>query len=307
VEKGSEVESNTSENESITSNVNYAPTDDEFNDKEDVIISADDKSKQMLIQKEGNKDSNSNNNNHDESSLSININDFLHNNDAKILSLLNQETGSNYSFKGLTRKLNLHQQSLTRALNRLEDLGLVEKSSVGYKLSKNGESIMMTLSTTTTTSKSNNLERSSSRSSGSCILQEEISGIAEKKGNDYVQLLQTYIPIDIKPDEIVHALIGKWFNNLRWVGFVESETGGGYMLQWVSDNNNNSFEIILRVISEYLIIETNAISDKEKVEAMIGSYRIFEQITKILRNKIEGLGILNMLDISSQYISKQNN
>jgi len=304
VEKGSEVESNTSENESITSNVNYALTDDEFNDKEEVIISADDKSKQMLIQKEGNKDSNSNNN-HDESSLSININDFLHNNDAKVLSLLNQETGSNYSFKGLTRKLNLHQQSLTRALNRLEDLGLVEKSSVGYKLSKNGESIMMTLSTTTTTTKSNNLERSSS--SGSCILQEEISGIAEKKGNDYVQLLQTYIPIDIKPDEIVHALIGKWFNNLRWVGFVESETGGGYMLQWISDNNNNSFEIILRVISEYLIIETNAISDKEKVEAMIGSYRIFEQITKILRNKIEGLGILNMLDISSQYISKQNN
>jgi DNA-binding HxlR family transcriptional regulator len=258
----------------------------------------------MLIQQEGNKDRNSNNN-HDESSLSININDFLHNNDAKVLSLLNQETGSNYSFKGLTRKLNLHQQSLTRALNRLEDLGLVEKSSVGYKLSKNGESIMMTLSTTTTTTKSNNLERSSS--SGSCILQEEISGIAEKKGNDYVQLLQTYIPIDIKPDEIVHALIGKWFNNLRWVGFVESETGGGYMLQWISDNNNNSFEIILRVISEYLIIETNAISDKEKVEAMIGSYRIFEQITKILRNKIEGLGILNMLDISSQYISKQNN
>jgi DNA-binding HxlR family transcriptional regulator len=304
VEKGSEVESNTSENESITSNVNYASTDDEFNDKEDVIISADDKSKQMLIQKEGNKDSNSNNN-HDESSLSININDFLHNNDAKVLSLLNQETGSNYSFKGLTRKLNLHQQSLTRALNRLEDLGLVEKSSVGYKLSKNGESIMMTLSTTTTATKSNNLERSSS--SGSCILQEEISGIVEKKGNDYVQLLQTYIPIDIKPDEIVHALIGKWFNNLRWVGFVESETGGGYMLQWISDNNNNSFEIILRVISEYLIIETNAISDKEKVEAMIGSYRIFQQITKILRNKIEGLGILNMLDISSQYISKQNN
>jgi DNA-binding transcriptional ArsR family regulator len=304
VEKGSEVESNTSENESIPSNVNYAPTDDEFNDKEDVIISADDKSKQMLIQKEGNKDSNSNNN-YDESSLSININDFLHNNDAKVLSLLNQETGSNYSFKGLTRKLNLHQQSLTRALNRLEDLGLVEKSSVGYKLSKNAESIMMTLSTTTTTTKSSNLERSSS--SGSCILQEEISGIAEKKGKDYVQLLQTYIPIDIKPDEIVHTLIGKWFNNLRWVGFVESETGGGYMLQWISDNNNNSFEIILRVISEYLIIETNAISDKEKVEAMIGSYRIFEQITKILRNKIEGLGIPNMLDISSQYISKQNN
>ena len=35
----------------------------------------------------------------------------FHNNDNKILALLN-EAGSNYSFKGLMRKLNLHQQSL---------------------------------------------------------------------------------------------------------------------------------------------------------------------------------------------------
>ena len=58
------------------------------------------------------------------------------------------------------------------------------------------------------------------------------------------------------------------------------------MLQWISDDNN-SFQIILRVISKYLIIETNASSDKEKIEAMIGSDRIFEAITKILRNKLE--------------------
>ena len=56
------------------------------------------------------------------------------------------------------------------------------------------------------------------------------------------------------------------------------------MLQWISDDNN-SFQIILEQISKYLIIETNASSDKEKIEAMIGSYRIFEAITKILRNK----------------------
>ena len=40
---------------------------------------------------------------------SLSANDF-HNNDNKILALLN-ELGSNYSFKGLMRKLNLHQQS----------------------------------------------------------------------------------------------------------------------------------------------------------------------------------------------------
>jgi hypothetical protein len=128
----------------------------------------------------------------------------------------------------------------------------------------------------------------------------------KQKRKGYIQLLQTYIPVDIKPEEILHKLIGKWFNNLRWVGLIESEAGG-YMLQWVSDDNN-AFQIILRVISDYLIIETNACSDKEKIEAMIGSYRIFEQVTKILHNKIEeGTRTMHLLDFGSGYISKQNN
>src|SRR5947208_17018268 len=66
------------------------------------------------------------------------IQDF-HTNDNKILSLLNQHSGSYFSFKGLMRKLNLHQQSLTRALNRLEEVGLIQRSINGYKLSKNEE------------------------------------------------------------------------------------------------------------------------------------------------------------------------
>jgi hypothetical protein len=78
------------------------------------------------------------------------------------------------------------------------------------------------------------------------------------------------------------------------------------MLQWISDDNN-SFQIILRVISKYLIIETNASSDKEKIDAMIGSYRIFEAITKILRNKLENTPIRPLLDISGGYVSNQNN
>src|SRR5215212_11633628 len=70
----------------------------------------------------------------DNSQDPISATDF-HNNDNKILALLN-EAGSNYSFKGLMRKLNLHQQSLSRALHRLEEMELVEKSPVGYRLSR---------------------------------------------------------------------------------------------------------------------------------------------------------------------------
>jgi DNA-binding MarR family transcriptional regulator len=258
----------------------------ELEKKKDSTISSanNSKSKQDLIQTQEQEENSNNADDNNRNSLSIN--DF-HNNDTKILSFLNQETGANYSFKGLLRKLNLHQQSLTRALSRLEQMGLIEKSSLGYKLSKNGESIM-TLST-----KSNLEKRAGALEEGE---DEEEAG---KKKNGYVQLLQTYVPIDIKSDEIVHSLIGKWFNNLRWIGMIESQTGE-YMLQWINDNN--TFQIVLRVISKYLIIETNANSDKEKVEAMIGSYRIFEQITKILRIKLEGLGITaHILNTSNYY------
>jgi len=175
----------------------------------------------------------------------------FHNNDSKILSVLN-ETGSNYSFKGLMRKLNLHQQSLSRALHRLKEMGLVEKSPVGYRLSKGGESTVPKID------------------------------LRSPKGREYMQLLQTYIPLNLRAVEIVRQLVGKWFKNLRWLGMIES--GTGYTLQWSSDDG--SFQINLRMILDYIVIETNASTEKEKVEAMVGSYSIYEQITKVLQSKL---------------------
>src|SRR5215211_9451036 len=106
----------------------------------------------------------------DNSQNSISAADF-HNNDNKILAVLN-EAGSNYSFKGLMRKLNLHQQSLSRALHRLEEMELVEKSPIGYRLSKAGASAMSRIE----------------------LLQQQ----HKPKGREYMQLLQTYIPLNVK-------------------------------------------------------------------------------------------------------------
>jgi predicted transcriptional regulator len=179
------------------------------------------------------------------------IQDF-HNNDNKILSLLNQHTGSYFSFKGLMRKLNLHQQSLTRALNRLEELGLIQRSVNGYKLNK--------------------------REQKSAI------GVLDKSNrSEYKQLLQTYIPKGIQTEEIVRALSRRWFSRIRWIGLMESEIG--YMLQWI--NEDNTFQINVRIIWDHIIIETNAISDEDKIEAMVGSCKIFEQITKLFQTRLQ--------------------
>jgi DNA-binding Lrp family transcriptional regulator len=178
----------------------------------------------------------------------LSIDDF-HNNDNKILSVLN-EAGSNYSFKGLMRKLNLHQQSLSRALHRLEEMGVVVKSPVGYRLSDKA-----------------------------AITRTDLPAA---KGREYTQLLQTYIPVSVKAGEIVRHLIGRWFKNLRWIGMIES--GTGYTLQWASDDG--SFQINLRMISDYIVIETNALTEKEKVQSMVGSYAIYEQITKAMQSRL---------------------
>ena len=297
MEEASGTQSNTPENKDSIPNVNYPPIEDKYQDEQkekDVVtghVISDEKSKQILIQEEQ-KDYD--NNIRVEDSLPL-TDDVLHLNDSKILLLMGQEVRSNYSFKGLIRKLNLHQQSLTRALIRLEDMKLVEKSSIGYKLTENGESLMRLLLSSK--------NRAYKLVSNNSILEKKKE---KEKRNGYIQLLQTYISVDIKPEEILYGLIGKWFNNLRWVGMIESEAGG-YMLQWINDDHFG-FQINLRLISDYLIIETNAASDKEKIEAMIGSYRIFEQISKILRNKLEeGTGIMRRLDLHVSHTSKQNN
>lgn len=297
VEEASGTQSNTPENKDSIPNVNYSPIEDKYQEEQkekDVVtghVISDEKSKQILIQKEQ-KDYD--NNVRVEDSLPLK-DDVLHLNDSKILLLMGQEVRSNYSFKGLIRKLNLHQQSLTRALIRLEDMKLVEKSNIGYKLTENGVSLMRLLLSSK--------DRAYKLVSNNSILEKKKE---KEKRNGYIQLLQTYISVDVKPEEILYGLIGKWFNNLRWVGMIESEAGG-YMLQWISDDHYG-FQINLRLISDYLIIETNAASDKEKIEAMIGSYRIFEQISKILRNKLEeGTGIMRRLDLHISHTSKQNN
>ena len=201
-----------------------------------------------------------------DSQESLSATDF-HNNDNKILALLNED-GSDYSFKGLMRKLSLHQQSLSRALRRLEEMELVEKSPVGYQLSKAGTTAVSRIE----------------------LLQQQ----HKPKGKEYMQLLQTYIPLNIKASEGMRHLIGRWFKNLRWIGMIRSDTG--HTLQWTSDDG--AFQINLRLIADYIVIETNASTEKEKVQAMVGSYTIYEQITKVMQSRLNAY-VLDHRDASA--------
>jgi len=198
----------------------------------------------------------------DESS-GISLDDFQLN-DKKILSVLNQDSDvadNQYTFNGLVRKLGIHQQSLSRALRRLEDACLIQRTESGYKLSKNLRSILVKKSR---------------------IDLEHLSKKSSKQHLQFTQILQLYIPITAKVDEVVNQLVGKWFGNLRWIGLVEGD--GGYVLQWA---NSDKFLVNLKIVSRYATIESNAASEKDKADSMISAHRIFEQITKVLKVESE--------------------
>lgn len=203
----------------------------------------------------------------DNDKLTISIND-VRNNDKKILSLLLKEMWSTYSFKALERKLDIHQQSLSRALKRLLELNLIEKTSSGYKLvERNAYNLNPVLDDN--------------------LLNEELEIDKSEKNRKYKQLIQIYMPIKGNIEPIVDHLTGKWFGNLRWFGLIKKETG--FRLQWIvvdKYSNNKIFQINVSVISDYVIVESDAISDSEKVEAMYYSNRIIEEIVKVLKENL---------------------
>jgi predicted transcriptional regulator len=204
---------------------------------------------------------------HIDDKFTIAIND-VRNNDKKILSLLRKEMWSTYSFKALQRKLNIHQQSLSRALNRLLDLNLIEKTSSGYKLVE-GSAYNF----------NQTLEDNS--------LNEEIEIDKSKKLRKYKQLIQIYMPVKGNIEPIVDHLTGKWFGKLRWFGMIKKDTG--FRLEWIvvdKNSNNKIFQININILSEYIIVESDAVSDSEKVEAMYYSNRIIEEIIKILQENL---------------------
>src|SRR5207244_11322508 len=51
-----------------------------------------------------------------------------------VMNMLSSENDATYSFQGMKRRLGLHQEKLTRILNRLEDDNLVLKTDEGYKI-----------------------------------------------------------------------------------------------------------------------------------------------------------------------------
>jgi hypothetical protein len=195
---------------------------------------------------------------------SITLNE-LHNNDNKILLLLKGSANGDpsYTFNGMVRELNMHQQSLSRSIKRLIDLGLVEQiKHYGIRLTKLGQRLSMA------TASGNNNNR-------------------YRKYTQLAYLEMHFTKFDI--DSITSKLSGKWFENLRWVGKIVDS--GVSILKWKRDDN--SFGINVTIMQGSLVIESDASLQKEIIEAARTIPKIIAMVTAVVLEQINSRSLPN--------------
>jgi DNA-binding HxlR family transcriptional regulator len=152
--------------------------------------------------------------------------------------------GGTLAFQGLRRRMNIHQEKLSRALQRLEGDGLVQRLPNGYALTQKG------------------------------------SGYAHRwlaePPRAYSTILQSFLPGDLSPLTMAHHLEGRWFHNLRWLGIKED--GDHLILRWVTEVSG--IEVVLHLAWGQVRVETDAVSQEALLEALMGAQKVFGYLTE---------------------------
>jgi hypothetical protein len=161
--------------------------------------------------------------------------------DTDVLSLIDEEGLTTFTFDGLKRRLGLHPETLSRILSRLEQEGLVKKTAEGY----------------TVTPKITKLKLHPTRDQASSV-----------------SLLQTFLPSDMLTQKLIVELKGKWFGILRWLGV--SENSEGVTLKWVTEDGG--IQIAASISGTELNIDAKFLSGTNLNLALKAAYQLMAHI-----------------------------
>ncbi len=116
------------------------------------------------------------------------------------------------SFQGLKRRLQIHQQKLVKALRRLNERGLIEKNSEGYRLTPSGTKLALQFLRIPLEKKQQtaNCDTPSSNSPTHEVFY-SATRLTEEDNN-------------LTPDAFLEKLKGRWFGKYRFVGQAINET-----------------------------------------------------------------------------------
>lgn len=182
-------------------------------------------------------------------------------NDLEILRAIGDDIDAReLSFQGIRRKLGVHQETLSRALHRLQRDGYVERLEHAYKVSLKGMNT---------------------------ILSGDLQSKAKAVPDPYsVVLLSAILPNDLNVQKLIDSLSFKWFGNLRWLGSTMSAESA--TLSWIT--SETGLKISVRIRGNAIAIETYPIDSGSIAEATRSAFDLFDHISRALRSseKIEG-------------------
>ena len=178
----------------------------------------------------------------------------LREHDREVLEFLSREPASQVAFQGIRRRLGIHPEQLSRALHRLAEDGLVERTEHGYRITAKALTVLSPDGLTHTP-----------------------QGLV---------VLDTYLPADIEVRSLVNALHGRWFGPLRWFGL--SEEGGELRLWWSTVDDAIQLEVRLR--QGELKVFAHLASRNRLDEAARHAYLLFEHLSReISRGRYSGM------------------
>ena len=166
---------------------------------------------------------------------------YLNQRDTDVLSLIEQEDLTTFTFDGLKRRLGLHQETLSRILVRLEEEGIVQKEDGGYKVATKIERMKLT---------------------------------PTQDNEENLPLLQTYLPSNTQVQRLILNLKGKWFGLLRWFGL--SENSEGVTLKWITEDGGIQIDAV--IADSVLTIEAKFLRENNLNTALNASYQLMGHI-----------------------------
>ena len=164
--------------------------------------------------------------------------------DTDVLSVINSEDLTVFTFDGLKRRLGLHPETLSRIISRLEQEGVLKKEPNGYRV--NPKITKLNLHPT-------------------------------RPHEHHVPLLQTFLPSNTQTQHLITNLSGKWFGLLRWFG--RSENSRGVTLKWVTENGG--IQINATIENSTLTIEAKFLRENNLNLALNASYQLMAHIGKL--------------------------
>jgi hypothetical protein len=178
----------------------------------------------------------------------------LREHDREVLEFLSQDPSTQVAFQGLRRRLGIHPEQLSRALHRLADDNLVERTDLGYRVTSRAMDVLSP-------------ER----------LRSEEPGIT---------ILQTYLPANLDLRKLVQSLRGAWVGLLRWYGL--SEFAEGMRLAWALEDDTIRLETFIR--PGQLVVTAKVTSPDRLDDATRLGHQLFQHMVReVSRESYSGI------------------